>query len=479
MDYTKLSILEVAKLLREKKVTSEELTKQVLENIKQKENLHALNFVCEEYALKKAKEVDKLFSENKELPLLAGIPITIKDNINIKGLKTTCSSKFLSNFVAPYSATIIENLEKNYAVIVGKNNMDEFAMGSSTENSAFFTTPNPHNTEYVSGGSSGGSACAVAANLGFASVGTDTGGSVRQPASLCGVVGLKPTYGLVSRYGIVAFASSLDQAGPLTKTVKDSALMLNALSGYDEKEETSSKHIKEDYMQSFKGDVKGIKIGIVKEFFGEGLNEEVKNAILKVKDFYESKGAEIVELSMPFVLSALACYYVLSSAEAASNLSRFDGVKYGVSVSDAKNINDLYLKNRSQGFGKEVKRRIMLGNYVLSSGYYDAYYKKAKKVQRKLVEEFNEVFEKCDVLLTPTSPSTAFKIGEKSNNPLSMYLSDVYTVPVNTAELPAISVPCGVDSKGLPIGMQLIGKKFSEKTLFNVADVYDSSREEK
>lgn len=478
MDYTKLSILEVSKLLHDGSVTSEELTKQVLNNIKQKQNLHALTSVCEEYALKKAREVDALFKKGEKLPLLAGIPITIKDNINIKGLKTTCSSKFLENFVAPYSATIVEKLEQNYAVIVGKNNLDEFAMGSSTENSAFFTTPNPYNLKYVSGGSSGGSACAVAANLGFASVGTDTGGSVRQPACLCGVVGLKPTYGLVSRYGIVAFASSLDQAGPLTKTVKDSAIMLNALTGYDEKEETSVKREKEDYLTSFSGSVKGVKIGLIKEIGSDGMDVEVKEKLESVIDFYKNQGAEFVELSVPFVNNALACYYILSSAEAASNLARFDGVKYGVSVFDAKNINDLYLKNRSNGFGKEVKRRIMLGNYVLSSGYYDAYYKKAKKVQKKLVEQFNKVFESCDVILTPTSPTPAFKIGEKANNPLSMYLSDVYTVPVNIAELPAISVPCGFNKMGLPIGFQLIGKKFSEKTLFNVADVYDSKNGE-
>lgn len=478
MDYTELSILEVAKLLREGKVTSVELTTQVLEKINKNKHLNAINSVMEDYALSKAREVDKLFSEGKDLPLLAGIPITIKDNINIKGFKTTCSSKFLSNFVAPYNATIVENLEANYAVIVGKNNMDEFAMGSSTENSAFGVCLNPRNTQYVPGGSSGGSASAVAGNLGYASVGTDTGGSVRQPASLCGVVGLKPTYGLVSRYGIVAFASSLDQAGPLTRTVKDSALMLNVLSGYDKKEETSVKKEKEDYMTSFTGSVKGLKIGIIKECFGEGLDEEVKQAILDSAEFYKSKGAELVELSMPFMSSALACYYVLSSAEAASNLSRFDGVKYGVSVADPKNINDLYLRNRSNGFGKEVKRRIMLGNYVLSSGYYDAYYKKAKKVQRLIVQQFNEIFDSCDVILTPTSPTPAFKLGEKSNNPLSMYLSDIYTVPVNIAELPAISIPCGVNKDGLPIGMQLIGKKFSEKTLFNVADVFETMKGE-
>lgn len=472
MDYTKLSLLEVADLLRTKKVTSVELTKQCLENIKNNKNLNALNLVCEEYALNQAKKVDELRLSGKELPLLAGIPITIKDNINISGLTTTCSSRFLENFVAPYNATIIEKLLDQMVVIVGKNNLDEFAMGSSTENSAFGPALNPHNTQYVSGGSSGGSACAVAANLCYASIGTDTGGSVRQPASLCGCVGLKPTYGLVSRYGIVAFASSLDQAGPLTKTVKDSAAMLNAICGYDKREETSNKNQpKVDYLKSFTGSVKGIKIGIVKEFFGDGIDPQVKESVLKAAEFYKQQGAELIELSMPNAKNALACYYVLSSAEAASNLARFDGVKYGVAC-DVSNLNELYLKNRSHGFGKEVKRRIMLGNYVLSSGYYDAYYKKAKAVQKLIVNEFKKVFETCDVILSPTSPTPAFKIGEKVNDTLSMYLSDIYTVPVNIAELPAISVPCGFSSKGLPIGMQLIGAKFSEPTLFNVADVF-------
>ena len=479
MDYTQLSILEVAKLLREGKVTSLELTKQALQMAKEKESFNALTQVFEEDALKQAALVDEMFKSGKELPLLAGVPITIKDNINLTGKKTTCSSKFLSTYVSPYDATIVKNLKSNYAIIIGKNNMDEFAMGSTTENSAFGPTLNPRNPQYIPGGSSGGSAAAVAANIGYASVGTDTGGSVRQPSSMCGVVGLKPTYGLVSRYGIVAFASSLDQAGPVTKTVKDSALMLNVLSCYDEMEETSVKHDKIDYMQSFTGSVKGIKIALIKECFGDGLDEEVKQKIMDAKSFYESQGAEIIELSIPVFNDILACYYILSSAEAASNLSRFDGVKYGFSIENPKNLNDLYLQNRSKGFGKEVKRRIMLGNYVLSSGYYDAYYKKAKKVQKKLVKQFAEVFKLCDVILMPTAPTPAFKIGEKVGDPLSMYLSDIYTVPVNIAEPPAISVPCGVSKNGLPIGMQLIGSKFSETTLFNVADVFETQKEAK
>ena len=479
MDYTQLSILEVAKLLREGKVTSLELTKQALQMAKEKESFNALTQVFEEDALKQAALVDEMFKSGKELPLLAGVPITIKDNINLTGKRTTCSSKFLSTYVSPYDATIVKNLKSNYAIIIGKNNMDEFAMGSTTENSAFGPTLNPRNPQYIPGGSSGGSAAAVAANIGYASVGTDTGGSVRQPSAMCGVVGLKPTYGLVSRYGIVAFASSLDQAGPVTKTVKDSALMLNVLSCHDEMEETSVKRDKIDYMQSFTGSVKGIKIALIKECFGDGLDEEVKQKIMDAKSFYESQGAEIIELSIPVFNDILACYYILSSAEAASNLSRFDGVKYGFSIENPKNLNDLYLQNRSKGFGKEVKRRIMLGNYVLSSGYYDAYYKKAKKVQKKLVKQFAEVFKLCDVILMPTAPTPAFKIGEKVGDPLSMYLSDIYTVPVNIAELPAISVPCGVSKNGLPIGMQLIGSKFSETTLFNVADVFETQKEAK
>ncbi|MBQ2864145.1 MAG: Asp-tRNA(Asn)/Glu-tRNA(Gln) amidotransferase subunit GatA [Clostridia bacterium] len=479
MDYTQLSILEVAKLLREGKVTSLELTKQALQMAKEKESFNALTQVFEEDALKQAALVDEMFKSGKELPLLAGVPITIKDNINLTGKKTTCSSKFLSTYVSPYDATIVKNLKSSYAIIIGKNNMDEFAMGSTTENSAFGPTLNPRNPQYIPGGSSGGSAAAVAANIGYASVGTDTGGSVRQPSAMCGVVGLKPTYGLVSRYGIVAFASSLDQAGPVTKTVKDSALMLNVLSCHDEMEETSVKRDKIDYMQSFTGSVKGIKIALIKECFGDGLDEEVKQKIMDAKSFYESQGAEIIELSIPVFNDILACYYILSSAEAASNLSRFDGVKYGFSIENPKNLNDLYLQNRSKGFGKEVKRRIMLGNYVLSSGYYDAYYKKAKKVQKKLVKQFAEVFKLCDVILMPTAPTPAFKIGEKVGDPLSMYLSDIYTVPVNIAELPAISVPCGVSKNGLPIGMQLIGSKFSETTLFNVADVFETQKEAK
>ncbi len=479
MDYTQLSILEVAKLLREGKVTSLELTKQALQMAKEKESFNALTQVFEEDALKQAALVDEMFKSGKELPLLAGVPITIKDNINLTGKKTTCSSKFLSTYVSPYDATIVKNLKSNYAIIIGKNNMDEFAMGSTTENSAFGPTLNPRNPQYIPGGSSGGSAAAVAANIGYASVGTDTGGSVRQPSAMCGVVGLKPTYGLVSRYGIVAFASSLDQAGPVTKTVKDSALMLNVLSCHDEMEETSVKRDKIDYMRSFTGSVKGIKIALIKECFGDGLDEEVKQKIMDAKSFYESQGAEIIELSIPVFNDILACYYILSSAEAASNLSRFDGVKYGFSIENPKNLNDLYLQNRSKGFGKEVKRRIMLGNYVLSSGYYDAYYKKAKKVQKKLVKQFAEVFKLCDVILMPTAPTPAFKIGEKVGDPLSMYLSDIYTVPVNIAELPAISVPCGVSKNGLPIGMQLIGSKFSETTLFNVADVFETQKEAK
>ncbi len=473
----KYTIHDLHEQLVNKEISAVELTKKIIAHRNSVEgDIHAYLSTSDDSALVQAAKVDAKIAAGEAISDLAGIPGAIKDNMCIKGETCTAASKMLEHWVSPYDATVIEKLKKEDFISLGKTNMDEFAMGSSTENSAFFKTLNPRNNLCVPGGSSGGSACAVAADLGFASVGTDTGGSVRQPASLCGVVGLKGTYGLVSRYGIVAFASSLDQAGPLTKTVKDSALMFNVLTGYDEKEETSVNRPKEDYMTSFTGSVKGVKIGVIKECFGEGLNEDVKKAILDAIEFYKSQGAEIVELSMPFINNALACYYILSSAEAASNLARFDGVKYGVSIDNPKNINDLYLQNRSKGFGKEVKRRIMLGNYVLSSGYYDAYYKKAKKVQRKIVQQFDQVFNSCDVILTPTSPTPAFKIGERVNDPLSMYLSDIYTVPVNIAELPAISIPCAYTDDGLPIGMQLIGKKYGEKTIFNVADVFETQK---
>lgn len=478
MDYTKLSLTQVADLLNEGKVTSVKLTKQCLDKIDSQSDLNAFNTVFYEEALKQAQKVDDMRKKGEKLPYLAGVPISIKDNINIKGYTTTCSSKFLKNYVSPYNATLIEKLLSQEVVVLGKNNMDEFAMGSSTENSAFATTKNPHNKEYVPGGSSGGSAASVASFQGFASIGTDTGGSVRQPASLCGVVGLKPTYGTVSRYGIVAFASSLDQAGPLTRTVKDSAVMYSAIAGHDDKDATTVKFDMPDYVKNLKDNVKGLRVGVIKEFFDLGMDEQVAKNIKDAIKLLKDNGAHIVDISMPNIKESLSCYYIISSAEAASNLARFDGVKYGVRGTGYDNLVDLYYKSRTQGFGSEVKRRIMLGNYVLSSGYFDAYYKKAKAVQQLISQQFEQSFKDCDVIISPTSPTPAFKIGEKIGNSLTMYLSDIYTVPVNIASLPAISIPYGKSDLGLPIGLQFIGAKFSEQTLFDVANWVEQNSKE-
>ena len=403
----------------------------------------------------------------------AGIPIGIKDNLCMKGTKTTCSSKMLENFVSPYDATVIEKLKDENIISLGKLNMDEFAMGSSTESSYFKKTKNPWNLNKVPGGSSGGSAAAVAANMVPWALGSDTGGSIRQPASLCGVVGLKPTYGLVSRYGLVAFASSLDQIGPITKDVRDSAMLLSLIAGHDEKDTTSEPIEKKDYTKALKNDVKGLKIGVPKEFFGEGINEEVKKELTKAIETYKELGAEVEEFSLDVAKYALATYYIIACAEASSNLGRFDGIRYGYRTPEYSNLKEIYKKSRSEGFGPEVKRRIILGTYVLSSGYYDAYYKKAQQVRTLVSNEFSRAFEKYDVILTPTSPVTAFNIGEKSNNPLEMYLADICTVSINIAGVPAISIPCGVDSEGMPVGMQLIGNKFEEEKILNAAYTFE------
>ena len=381
----------------------------------------------------------------------------------------------LENFVAPYSATVVEKLNEENIINLGKLNMDEFAMGSSTENSYFPKTRNPWNLNKLPGGSSGGSAAAVAANLVPWALGSDTGGSIRQPASLCGVVGLKPTYGLVSRYGLVAFASSLDQIGPITKDVKDAAILLNVIAGHDEKDTTSCNIEKKDYTKALKNDVKGLKIAVPTEFFAEGINEEVKASLEKAIEKYKELGAKVEEVSLDIATYALATYYIIACAEASSNLGRFDGIRYGYRSPEAKDLKEIFKKSRSEGFGPEVKRRIILGTYVLSSGYYDAYYKKAQQARTLVMNKFNKVFEEYDVILTPTSPVTAFDIGSKSENPLEMYLADICTVSVNIAGLPGISIPCGVDSEGLPIGMQLIGNKFQEETILNAAYTYEQA----
>ncbi len=476
MEILNETIENISGLLKNKEISSVELVNASLKRIDETQNLNILHEVCRESAVEKAKEVDELRAKGAELSPLAGVPVVIKDNISMVGTYTTCSSKFLENYKSPYNATVVDKLQNAGAIIVGKANMDEFAMGSSSETCAFGVVHNPRNPEYVPGGSSGGSASTVAGNQCFASLGTDTGGSIRQPSSFCGVVGLKPTYGLVSRYGVVAFASSLDQVGPITKSVKDSALMLDVISGYDANEFTSAKHEPENYYEnSFKNSIKGLKIGFAKEFVELLKNQEVLNSFMNAIDFFKANGAEIVDIKLPHIKDALAVYYVLSSAEAASNLARFDGIKYGVPTDEFKDLVDFYVQSRTKGFGKEVKRRIMLGNFVLSSGYFDAYYNKAKAVQNLIINEFSDAFKNCDVIISPTTPSPAFKIGEKVSNPLEMYLNDIYTVPVNIATLPAISLPCGVASNGLPLGLQIIGNRFSESKLFNLGDYFEKN----
>lgn len=475
MDYLSLSLYEISNLLKERKITSVELTKLCYENIEKNKHLNALISLRKEEALLEAKIADEILDSGRGT-ILTGVPIIVKDNINVLGTKTTCASRFLENYESVFDATVVEKLKNQNAIILGKANMDEFAMGSSNENSYFGACLNPTDNSRVAGGSSGGSACSVGANLCFASLGSDTGGSIRQPASFCGVVGLKPTYGLVSRYGLVAFASSLDQIGPFSRTVKDSAIMLNAICGYDEKDFTSKKREKIDYLKNLNSSVRGLIIGVPTNFLNMGMDEDVKKAIDEAIGFFRSSGAEIVEINLNTIEAALPTYYTISSAEACSNLGRFDGIRFGRQAENPTDLIDLYYKSRTEGFGKEVKRRIMLGNFVLSSGYYDAYYKKAKKVQNIIKNEFKKAFEKVDVILSPTSPFTAFKVGEKVNDHIKMYLSDIYTVPVNIAGLPAISFPCGKDRNGLSIGLQLIAKEFDEQTLFNAADFFETNK---
>jgi len=476
MKLYELTAHELMDKLASGEVTSEEITKSYFDRIKEKDvEVKAYVSTMEEEALKKARSVDEARKAGKPVSKYAGIPIGIKDNMCITGTKTTCSSKMLENFVAPYDATVIEKLNKEDLIYLGKTNLDEFAMGSSTENSAFFNTKNPWDLDRVPGGSSGGSAAAVAADIAPWALGSDTGGSIRQPSSLCGVVGFKPTYGLVSRYGLVAFASSLDQIGPITKDVTDSALLLNLIAGHDPKDSTSMNVEKKDYTKFLVNDVKGMKIGLPKEYIGEGINEEVKEAVLAVAKKYEELGATVEECSFDVGKYATSVYYVIADAEASSNLGRFDGIRYGFRSEKFDNLKDIYKNSRSEGFGPEVKRRIMIGTYVLSSGYYDAYYKKAQKVRTVIKNSYNELFEKYDLLLTPVSPTTAFKIGEKSDNPLEMYLADICTVPVNIGGLPGMSIPCGLDSNGLPIGFQLIGKAFNEETIIRAAYTYEQN----
>lgn len=471
-DLTQLTIKEAHEGLEKGKFTSVELTRAFLDKIKEKNpEIGAYLFVTEDLALKQAKRADEMIKEGKA-GILTGIPCAIKDNILLEGVNCTAGSKFLENYVASYNATVIDKLEKSGAVFLGKTNLDEFAMGSSCENSAFFPTKNPRDLERVPGGSSGGSAAGVAADLCVYALGTDTGGSIRQPASFCGVVGLKPTYGAVSRNGIIAYASSLDQVGPLTKNVEDAGIVFEAIRGLD-KMDSSSADLKKEYNPG------KVRIGVPKEYFAKGLDKDVERAVKDAIETYKKAGAEIVEIDLPHSEYALACYYIIAPAEASANLARFDGLRYGKSLEDENGeIKDVYFKNRTSGFGKEVKKRIMLGTYTLSSGYYDAYYKKALKVRTLIKRDFSEAFKKADVILGPTSPCLPFKIGEKADDPISMYLADIYTVSVNLAGLPGISIPCG-SHDGLPIGMQLIGNVFEEEKLLLIASLFEKNHDNK
>lgn len=465
---------ELSSMLKSKEISSVELTESVFDRIESVEDkVNAYVTLNKEQALETAKTVDEKRAKGEKLSPLAGIPMGIKDNISTKGLRTTCASKMLENYVPPFNATVMNKLNDAGAVITGKLNMDEYAMGSSTENSFFGATKNPFDLERIPGGSSGGSAAAVAAQEAIVSLGSDTGGSIRQPAAYCGVVGLKPTYGAVSRFGLVAFASSLDQIGPLGKSVEDVAMVQSIINGHDKMDATSAYRDYTDLRANLNSDVKGLKIGLPKEYFGEGIDPEVKDKIHSAVKELEKQGAVVKEIELPLTDYALSAYYIISSAEASSNLARFDGVRYGYRAENYDGLIDMYERTRSEGFGDEVKRRIMLGTFVLSSGFYDAYYGKAKLLQRRISAEFNNAFADVDVIAAPTVPTTAFKIGENIGDPLKMYATDICTVTVNIAGLPAVSVPCGFDNKNLPVGLQLIGNKFTEQKLLNTAYAYE------
>ncbi|KWX82828.1 Asp-tRNA(Asn)/Glu-tRNA(Gln) amidotransferase subunit GatA [Paenibacillus sonchi] len=464
---------ELHNMLRSKEISVGELTEESLAAIAERDGkVHAFLTLNEEGARASARALDDKLASGAARGLLFGLPAGIKDNIVTKGLRTTCASQFLSNFQPIYDATVVTKLRQADAVTVGKLNMDEFAMGGSNENSSFGPVRNPWDVERVPGGSSGGSAAAVAAGEVLFTLGSDTGGSIRQPASYCGVVGLKPTYGLVSRYGLVAFASSLDQIGPITRNVEDSAYVLQAIAGYDAQDSTSANVDIPDYLSALTGDISGLRIAVPKEYIGEGVDASVRDTVLSALKVLESLGAVWEEVSLPHTEYAVATYYLLSSSEASSNLARFDGVRYGVRADDGGGLLDLYHNSRSQGFGAEVKRRIMLGTYALSSGYYDAYYLKAQKVRTLIKQDFDEVFQKYDVVIGPTAPTTAFKLGSQIEDPLTMYLNDILTIPVSLAGIPAVSIPCGF-AEGLPVGLQIIGKEFDESTVLRVAHAFE------
>ncbi len=483
MDILAFSAVELAQAIKAGETTAVEAMKAVLDRIDaSEESIHAYVTIDREAALAKAEAVQKQIEAGELTGPLAGVPVAIKDNMCTEGVLTTCSSRILGNFIPTFTAEAVKNLEKAGAVMIGKTNMDEFAMGSTTETSAYGVTRNPWNTEHVPGGSSGGSAAAVAAEECFFALGSDTGGSIRQPASFCGVVGMKPTYGTVSRYGLIAYGSSLDQIGPLTKDVTDCATVMEAIASHDTKDSTSIDRAAigkdTDFTSALIEDVKGMKIGIPRDYFGDGLDSEVKEAVLAAAKALEAKGAIVEEFDLSLVEYAIPTYYTIAAAEASSNLERFDGIKYGYRTSEYEGLHNMYKKTRSEGFGPEVKRRIMLGSFVLSSGYYDAYYLKALRVKAMIRKAFDDAFSKYDLILGPVAPTTAPKLGESLSDPLKMYLGDIYTISVNLAGLPGISVPCGVDSQGLPIGMQLLADSFEEKKLIQAAYTYEKIRGE-
>lgn len=473
------TISRLSEMLASKQISCTELTNKYLEEIdKANKSLNAYVAVTPEQALQTAKEVDEKIAQGKKLSPLEGIPMTLKDNISTKGIETTCCSKILTGYKPIYNATVWDILKKQNAVLLGKTNMDEFAMGSSCETSCFGGATNPHNIEHCAGGSSGGVASAVGGNIAAYGLGSDTGGSIRQPASFCGIVGLKPTYGAVSRFGLIAYASSFDQIGPIATSVEDAALVYDAISLYDEKDSTSRGNVNGSTFDTLNNDIKGMKIGIAREYL-DGVRDDVKNAILEAAKVYEGMGAEIVYFDLPALKYALPVYYILACAEASSNLGRYDGIRYGYKTEHYESIHEMMCKTRSEGFGKEVQRRILLGTYVLSAGYYDAYYKKAQNLRGAIVKAFDNAFEDCDVILAPTVPMTAFKMGHAVSDPIETYLTDICTVPINIAGLPAVSIPCGFNTNGMPIGMQLIGNRFKEAQILNAAYKYQQSQPDK
>jgi aspartyl-tRNA(Asn)/glutamyl-tRNA(Gln) amidotransferase subunit A len=475
MSLAALTVHDAGEKLRSGEITCVELTEAVFQRIAATDDrIHAYLTLARGTALEHARRADERLKTSDTGSPLLGIPVALKDNFLTQGLRTTCASKFLGEFVPPFDATTVQKLRAAGAVIVGKTNLDEFAMGSSAENSAFFPTRNPWDLERIPGGSSGGSAAAVAADQCIAALGTDTGGSIRQPAACCGIVGLKPTYGRVSRYGIIAFASSMDQVGPMTKDVRDAALLLEAIAGRDPADSTSANRAVPRYSEALTGGVKDLRMGIPKEYFVTGMQAEVEAALRRAIREFEKSGAMIEEISLPHTEYAVAVYYIVATAEASSNLARYDGIRYGYRAA-ANDLTDTYRISRGEGFGAEVKRRIMLGTYALSAGYYDAYYLKAQRVRTLIRQDFEEAFKRCDVIVTPTAPTTAFRIGEKTRDPLQMYLSDIFTISANLAGLPALSLPCGFDSEGLPIGMQIIGKHFDEATILSAAHEYEQA----